>query len=195
MFNAPDGLLPVTRRLATELESEYKLQAIVISDPSYGSCDTVDIDAQRLGADVAFHIGHTVTVKKFGKITYAIDAFDDISFEEVVLKSEELLRTRRFNSVGLVAFAQHLQELQSVSRILERDGFKALIGKGMGQLHDGQVFGCEFYPAYNVRDKVDAMFLLGPSMFHAIGLCLSTGKPTYMLDPYQNEVIDVQKTV
>ena len=97
--------------------------------------------------------------------------------------------------MGLVAFAQHLQELQSVSRILERDGFKTMIGKGMGQLHDGQVFGCEFYPAYNVRDKVDAMFLLGPSMFHAIGLCLSTGKPTYMLDPYQNEVIDVQKTV
>ncbi len=194
VFNAPDGLLPVTRRLASELESEYKLQAIVISDPSYGSCDTVDIDAQRLGADVAFHIGHTVTVRKFGKITYSIDAFDDVPFEQVVLIAEEQLHAQKFSAVGLVAFAQHLQELQNVSEILERDGFKAVIGKGMGQLHDGQVFGCEFYPAYNIRDKVDAMFLLGPSMFHAIGLCLSTGKPTYMLDPYQNEVTDVQKT-
>lgn len=194
VFNAPDGLLPVTRRLATELESEYNLQAIVISDPSYGSCDTVDADAQRLGADVAFHIGHTVTVKKFGKITYAIDAFDDIPFDQVTLNLEKVLRARKFASVGLVAFAQHLSELQKVSQILERDGFGALIGKGMGQLHDGQVFGCEFYPAYNIKDKVDAMILLGPSMFHAIGLCLSTGKPTFMLDPYQNEVTDVQKT-
>ena len=138
----------------------------------------MDTDAQRLGADVAFHIGHTVTVQKFGKITYAIDAFDDISFEQVVLNAEEQLRNRKFSAVGLVAFAQHLQELHNVSEILERDGFKAVIGKGVGQLHDGQVFGCEFYPAYNIRDKVDAMFLLGPSMFHAIGLCLSTGKPT-----------------
>ena len=193
-FNAPDGLLSVTRKLARELESEYNLHAIVISDPSYGSCDTVDMDALRLGAEVAFHIGHTVTVKKFGKITYAIDAFDDVSFDQVAINAEDVLRSMNFKSVGLVAFAQHLQELRKVAQILEKDGFTALVGKGMGQLHDGQVFGCEFYPAYNIKDKVDAMFLLGPSMFHAIGLCLSTGKPTYMLDPYQNEVIDVQKT-
>ncbi|MDG6923374.1 MAG: diphthamide biosynthesis enzyme Dph2 [Nitrososphaerota archaeon] len=193
-FNAPDGLLPLTRRIALELETEYNLSAIVISDPSYGSCDTVDTDAQRLGAEVAFHIGHTVTVKKFGKITYAIDAFDDVSFDRVTTNAGEVLRSRNFKSVGLVAFAQHLQELPKVAGILERDGFVAVIGKGLGQLHDGQIFGCEFYPAHNIRDKVDAMFLLGPSMFHAIGLCLSTGKPTYMLDPYQNEVIDVQKT-
>lgn len=36
--------------------------------------------------------------------------------------------------------------------------------------------------------------MLGQSMFHAIGVSLSTGKPTYMLDPYANEIIDVQKT-
>jgi len=193
VFNAPDGLLPQTRRLSSELESEYKLQSIVISDPTYGSCDTVDIDAQRLGADIAFHIGHNYTVKKFGKLTYSIDAFDDIIFDKAVLNAEEQLRARNFSSVGLVAFAQHLNQLQNVSQILEKDGFTTLVGKGMGQLHDGQIFGCEFYPAYNIRDKVDAMLLLGQSMFHAIGLCLSTGKPTFILDPYENEAIDVQK--
>jgi 2-(3-amino-3-carboxypropyl)histidine synthase len=194
VFNAPDGLLPQTRRMASELESEHKLQAIVISDPTYGSCDTVDADAQRLGAEVAFHIGHNVTVKKFGKITYSIDAIDDISFDSAALNAEKQLRARGFSTVGLVAFAQHVQELQNVSEILHRDGFKPIIGKGMGQLHDGQIFGCEFYPAYNIRERVDAMILLGASMFHAIGLCLSTGKPTFMLDPYENEVIDVQST-
>lgn len=193
-FNAPDGLLGQARELAIELESKYGLQAIMISDPTYGSCDTVDIDAQRVGADVAFHIGHNVTVKRLGKITYSIDAFDDISFHDAVVDAEKKLRDKRISTVGIVAFAQHYPELHRVSEQLEKDGFEVLIGKGMGQLHDGQVFGCEFYPAFNIRDKVGAMLLLGQSMFHAIGLCLSTGRPTLMLDPYLSEGVDVQKT-
>ncbi len=194
VFNAPDGLLSQTRKLASDLESKYKLQAIVISDPTYGSCDTVDIDAQRLGAQVAFHVGHNVTVKKFGKITYSIDAYDDILFDKAILSAEKELKALNYNTVGLVAFAQHVNELDSASKILGRDGFKTVVGKGMGQLQDGQIFGCEFYPAFNIRDRVDAMILLGHSMFHAIGLCLSTGKPTFMLDPYENQAINVQKT-
>jgi 2-(3-amino-3-carboxypropyl)histidine synthase len=194
VFNAPDGLLRETREVAHELEREVAgLQAIVIADPTYGSCDTVDVDAQRLGADLAFHIGHNVTVKKFGKITYSIDAIDDVSFRPVAEKASEVLKERKIRTVGLATFAQHLQELPVVSEILGKNGITAIVGKGMGQLHDGQIFGCEFYPAFNIREKADAMVLLGSSMFHALGLSLSTGKPTFMLDPYQNEVIDVSE--
>ncbi|MDA4130845.1 MAG: diphthamide biosynthesis enzyme Dph2 [Thaumarchaeota archaeon] len=193
VFNAPDGLLGLTRTKAQELEKKYDLQAIVIADPTYGSCDTVDMDAQRLGADLAFHVGHNVTIKKFGKITYSVDAFDDVSFAAVSEKLSELLRVKGVKIIGLVAFAQHLHEIENVSKILKKNGITAIVGKGMGQLHDGQIFGCEFYPAFNIREKVEVMVLLGQSMFHAIGLSLSTAKPTLMLDPYQNEVIDVEK--
>jgi 2-(3-amino-3-carboxypropyl)histidine synthase len=195
VFNAPDGLLPATRALAQELERDYPgLESIVISDPTYGSCDTVDVDAQRLGADLAFHIGHNVIVKRFGKLTFAIDAFDDVSFDRVALKAATQLKDRGFFSVGLVAFAQHINEISHASRIFEESGLKTIVGKGMGQLRDGQIFGCEFYPAFNIRNEVDAMALLGQSMFHAIGLALSSGKPTFMLDPYGEEVVDVQST-
>jgi 2-(3-amino-3-carboxypropyl)histidine synthase len=194
VFNAPDGLLRETRAIAQELESSHGLQAIVIADPTYGSCDTVDVDAQRLGADLAFHVGHNVTVKKFGKITYSIDAKDDVSFARVAESASEVLRSKGLKRAGLATFAQHLDELKTVTEVLEKNGISALVGKGLGQLHDGQIFGCEFYPAYNIRENVDVMLLLGQSMFHALGLCLSTGKPTYMLDPYMNEVIDVGNT-
>lgn len=193
VFNAPDGILRETRDFAQELEKRMGLQAIVIADPTYGSCDTVDVDAQRLGADLAFHIGHNVTVKKFGKITYSIDAVDDVSFREVAAKASKVMIGKGIATVGLATFAQHLQELPIVSEVLRNSGIVTMVGKGMGQLHDGQIFGCEFYPAFNIRDKVDAMLLLGSSMFHALGLNLSTGKTTFMLDPYQNEVIDVSE--
>jgi 2-(3-amino-3-carboxypropyl)histidine synthase len=195
IFNAPDGLLRTTRELGFKLEKEFPgLESIVIADPAYGSCDTVDIDAQRLGGDMAFHIGHTVTVQKFGKITYSIDAYDDVGFDNVAIKACDIFRERNFSRIGLVTFAQHLRELETVRKIFEDNQIQVTIGRGLGQLHDGQIFGCEFYPAYNIRDKVDAMAMLGQSMFHAIGLALSTSKPTFILDPYANEVQDVQKT-
>ena len=75
--------------------------------------------------------------------------------------------------------------------VLENGGVNVKIGKGKGQLNDGQVFGCEFYPAMEVKDVVDANVFMGQSNFHASGLALSTNKTTYVLDPYFNEVRDV----
>jgi 2-(3-amino-3-carboxypropyl)histidine synthase len=194
VFNAPDGLLQQTRTLAKQLEAEHEgLEAIIVADPTYGSCDTVDLEAQRVGADIAFHIGHNVIIQKFGKITYTIDAHDDISFDHVARKAIDGLLQAGVASVGLCTFAQHIREIPKIKQIFDENGIKAVVGKGMGQLHDGQIFGCEFYPGYVIKNEVQAMILLGQSMFHGIGLCLSTGRATYMLDPYFDTVIEVQK--
>ncbi|TLX84135.1 MAG: diphthamide biosynthesis enzyme Dph2, partial [Thaumarchaeota archaeon] len=67
------------------------------------------------------------------------------------------------------------------------------IGKGKGQLNDGQVFGCEFYPVMETKDIVEANVFLGQSNFHAAGIALSTNKPTYILDPYFNEMREVSE--
>jgi 2-(3-amino-3-carboxypropyl)histidine synthase len=193
VLNAPDGLLKITRSLANDLEKRNPgLETILVADPTYGSCDTVDLDAQRLMADIAFHVGHNITLPKLGKISYNVDVWDDIEFEAVAAKAIDLFKSNGIKSVGLVSFAQYLRSIGRVSAIFEESGVKTLVGKGLGQLHNGQIFGCEFYPAYNIREKVDAMAMLGQSMFHALGLCLSIGKPSYMLDPHMNEVTDVQ---
>jgi len=70
-------------------------------------------------------------------------------------------------------------------------GVNVKIGKGKGQLNDGQVFGCEFYPASELKKEVDAYVFLGQSNFHAAGIALSTNLPTFVLDPYFNEVREV----
>jgi 2-(3-amino-3-carboxypropyl)histidine synthase len=81
--------------------------------------------------------------------------------------------------------------MDKVNEILSNGGIQVEIGKGKGQLNDGQVFGCEFYPATQLKDKVDAYVFLGQSNFHAAGIALSTNMPTYVLDPYFNEVREV----
>ena len=81
--------------------------------------------------------------------------------------------------------------MDKVEKILTKNGINVKIGKGKGQLNDGQVFGCEFYPASELKKEVDAYVFLGQSNFHAAGIALSTNLPTFVLDPYFNEVREV----
>jgi 2-(3-amino-3-carboxypropyl)histidine synthase len=117
-----------------------------------------------------------------------IDAFDDISFEKIAEKCVNILKGK---TISLITDSQHLHQIEPVKKILETGGIKVKIGKGKGQLNDGQVFGCEFYPASETKDVVDANVFLGQSNFHAAGIALSTNKPTYVLDPYFNEIREV----
>ena len=117
-----------------------------------------------------------------------IDAFDDISFDSVLPKAIEILKGK---TVSLITDSQHLHQVEAVRKKLEKEGIIVKIGKGKGQLNDGQVFGCEFYPAVEVKQEVNANLFLGQSNFHAAGVALSTKVRTYILDPYFNEVRDV----
>jgi len=127
-------------------------------------------------------------LKIFEKNVIMIDAFDDISFDKVTKKCIELVRGK---TISLITDSQHLHQIESVKKILEENGIDVKIGKGKGQLNDGQVFGCEFYPATETMDKVDANVFLGQSNFHAAGVALATNRPTFILDPYFNEIQEI----
>ncbi|MDC8437840.1 MAG: diphthamide biosynthesis enzyme Dph2 [Candidatus Nitrosotenuis sp.] len=187
-LNGPEGILPKVQETAVNIMSRFGIPAYVIADTTWGSCDINSNSAKILSAEILFNIGHTISMQSFGDNVIMIDAFDDISFESVTKKCTDILRGK---TVSLVTDSQHLNQIESVKNILEGNGVIVKIGKGMGQLNDGQVFGCEFYPALEVRDQVDANVFMGQSNFHAAGLALSTNLPTFILDPYFNEVRDV----
>jgi 2-(3-amino-3-carboxypropyl)histidine synthase len=120
-----------------------------------------------------------------------INAFDDITFDRVARKCALELKSKNYNSISLVTDSQHLNQITRVREVFEEFGYQVIIGRGKGQLNDAQVFGCEFYPAYNVQSLVDAYIFLGQSTFHSVGVAISTEKPTYMLDPYFEDYSDV----
>lgn len=187
-LNAPDGLLPKVQDTASNIMKRFGIPAYVLADATWGSCDLNTSGAKVLGVEVLFNIGHTISMDNLGTNIVMIDAFDDISFEKIAKKSIEMLKGK---TISLITDSQHLHEIESVQKILEDGGIKVKIGKGKGQLNDGQVFGCEFYPAMEIKDQVDVNVFLGQSNFHAAGIALSTDKPTYVLDPYFNEIREV----
>ena len=187
-LNGPDGLLPKVQDLALKIGKKFGIPAYLLADTTWGTCDLNSIGAEILNAEILFNIGHTNRLETFEKNVIMIDAFDDISFDKVTKKCIELVKGK---TISLITDSQHLHQIDPVKKMLEENGVSVKIGKGKGQLNDGQVFGCEFYPATETVDKIDANVFLGQSNFHAAGVALATNKPTYILDPYFNEIREI----
>ncbi len=187
-LNGPDGILPQVQETAIKISEKFGIPTYVLADTTWGTCDMNSMGSKVLGADIQFNIGHTINTEVYEKNLILIDAFDDVEFDSVAKKCTELLKGK---IISLVTDSQHLHQVDKVEKIFTEKGITVKIGKGKGQLNDGQVFGCEFYPASELKKEVDAYVFLGQSNFHASGIALSTNLPTYVLDPYFNEVREV----
>ena len=187
-LNGPDGILPKVQDLALKIGKKFGIPAYLLADTTWGSCDLNSIGGKILNAEIQFNIGHTNKLDVLEKNVIMIDAYDDVPFDKVVIKCIDLLKGK---TVSLITDSQHLHQIESVKNMLEKNNVGVKIGKGKGQLNDGQVFGCEFYPASETMGDVDANVFLGQSNFHAAGVALATNKPTYILDPYFNEVREI----
>ena len=187
-LNGPDGLLPKVQDLTLRIGKKYGIPAYLLADTTWGTCDLNSNGAKVLNAEILFNIGHTSSMETFEENVIMIDAFDDISFDNVTEKCIKLLQGK---TISLITDSQHLNQIESIKNTLEGNGVDVKIGKGKGQLNDGQVFGCEFYPATETIDDVDANVFLGQSNFHAAGVAMATNKPTYILDPYFNEIREI----
>ena len=189
-LNGPEGIVARLQEIAEGIEEAFHIPAYIIGDACWGSCDLNTHAADLLGADILFNIGHTIGIRATGKKVVMIDAYDDISFDRVARKCASELRDH-YRTVSLLTDSQHLNQIPLVKKIFEEYGYEIIIGRGKGQLSDAQVFGCEFYPAHYLQEKVDAYMFLGQSMFHSAGIAMSTERPTYMLDPYFQEYSEV----
>lgn len=187
-LNGPDGILPQVQEMAISIEQKFNIPAYVLADTTWGTCDLNSNGSKVLGAEIQFNIGHTINTESLEKNLVLIDAFDNVEFDSVARKCPEILKGK---TISLVTDSQHLHQVDKVKKILTENGIKVKIGKGKGQLNDGQVFGCEFYPATALKKEVDAYVFLGQSNFHAAGIALSTNLPTFILDPYFNEVREI----
>jgi 2-(3-amino-3-carboxypropyl)histidine synthase len=191
-LNGPEGLIPKLQDAADHITEKFGIEAYVIGDTCWGSCDLNTHAADMLGADILFNIGHTIAIETFGDKVVMIGAFDDISFDSVATKCAKELQGK-YKTISVLTDSQHLHQIESVKKIFENHGYNVIIGRGKGQLRDAQVFGCEFYPAYNIQKQVDAYIFLGQSMFHSASVAMSTEKPTFMLDPYFEEYSQVNE--
>jgi 2-(3-amino-3-carboxypropyl)histidine synthase len=192
LLQLPEGLKTEAPHLASVIEETGAIP-IVSTDPCYGACDLAVSEAKILGAELIVHYGHTpLTIHTEVPVVY-FEARAKISIKEAL--TEALTYLESWNKIGLITTVQHLHKLKEAKNILETNGKTVFVGDTDQAKYSGQVIGCDFGSARSVSKNVEAYVFVGGGRFHAMGVALSTGKPTIIADPYERRAYSIQDEV
>ena len=186
----PEGLKPEATRLAKIIEKTGALP-IISADPCYGACDLATAEAERLGIDLIVHFGHSKLMKHEQVPTVYVEARATVAVAEVLEKAVPLLS--KYGKIGLATTVQHVQTLDEAREVLVRAGKTVVVGDTGRVNYSGQVIGCDYSNVRSVANGVDAFLFVGGGRFHALGIALSTSKPTVIADPYENRVYSINE--
>jgi 2-(3-amino-3-carboxypropyl)histidine synthase len=190
LIQLPEGLKPYGPRLARAVEKTGALP-IVSADPCYGACDLATAEAESLGVDLIIHYGHAKLLRHGRVPTIYVEARATIKVDDAVEKA--LPSLDKWRRIGLATTVQHVQTLDNAKEILLHAGKTVVIGDAGNMNHPGQVVGCDYSNAKSIANDVEAFLFIGGGRFHALGVALSTSKPTIVADPYEKKVFSVDE--
>jgi len=190
LIQMPQGLKPKATKIAKIVEKVGAL-ALISADPCYGACDIATTEAADLGADLVIHFGHSKLVKHESVPTIYVETRALANVNEALEKALPLLGS--YSKIGLVTSVQHLQTLDETRKFLVRSGKTVIIGEAGHVGYAGQVIGCDYSNVRSIVGEVEAYLFVGGGIFHALGIALSTSKPTIVVDPYDNRAFSVSE--
>lgn len=190
LIQFPEGLKPEATRIAKIVEKSGVLP-IISADPCYGACDLATAEAESLGVDMIIHYGHSKLVKYERVPTIYVEARTTLNVNAAVEKALPMLE--KWQRIGLATTVQHVQTLDEVRETLILAGKTVAIGDTRRLSYPGQVIGCDYSNAISIAKDVEAFLFVGGGQFHALGVALSTSKPTIVADPYDNTAFSVNK--
>lgn len=192
LIQLPEGLKPEAPRLARLIEKTGAL-AIVSANPCYGACDLAIAEAESLGVDLIIHFGHAKLLRFERVPTIYVEVRAAVKMDDIITKALPLLE--KWQKIGLATTVQHVQTLDSVKEILLQAGKTVVIGDAGRMNYPGQVIGCDYSNAKSVAKEVEAFLFVGGGRFHALGVALSTSKPTIVADPYEKRTYSIDEEV
>jgi 2-(3-amino-3-carboxypropyl)histidine synthase len=190
LIQLPEGLKPEASYLAKMVE-KLGVLPIVSADPCYGACDLATAEAESLGVDLLIHYGHAKLLKYERVPTIYVEARATMNVDDAVEKALPMLE--KWQKIGLTTTVQHVQMLDNVREILLHVGKTVVIGDAGRLNYPGQVVGCDYSNAKSVAKDVEAFLFIGGGQFHALGVALSTSKPTVVADPYEKRAYSADK--
>ena len=190
LLQLPEGLKPEGPRLAAIAQKAGALP-IISADPCYCACDLAIDEAERLAVDLIIHFGHARMLKHEKIPTIYVEARATVTVDEAVEQAIPLLKDWR--RVGLATTVQHIQLLDQVRESLVRAGKTVVVGDAGRISYVGQVTGCNYTNVRSIADEVDAFLFVGGGRFHALGIALSTSKPTIIADPYVGSAYSISQ--
>jgi len=190
LIQLPEGLKPQALHITKTIE-KFGALPIVSADPCYGACDLATAEAEGLNADLLIHYGHAKLLKYERVPTIYVEARATLNVNNAV--TEALPKLKNWQRIGLATTVQHVQTLDEAKEILLHAQKIVVIGDAGRLNYPGQVIGCDYSNAKSIAKDVDAFLFVGGGKFHALGVALSTSRPTVVADPYENRAYSVDK--
>jgi 2-(3-amino-3-carboxypropyl)histidine synthase len=135
------------------------------------------------------HYGHSKMAKHERFPTVYVEARSALNVTSAIEKATPILD--KWRKLGLVTTVQHVQALDEIRETLTRKGKIVVLGDTGHLSYPGQVTGCDYSNAISIAKDVEAFLFIGGGRFHAIGVALSTMKPTVIADPFDNTTSQV----
>jgi 2-(3-amino-3-carboxypropyl)histidine synthase len=190
LIQLPEGLKSEASRLAKIVEKVGALP-IISADPCYGACDLATSEAESLDADLIVHYGHAKLLKYEKVPTIYIEARATINVAEAVERALPLMEN--WHKIGLTTTVQHVQTIDEAKEMLIRAGKIVMVGDAGRLNYPGQVVGCNYSNAKSIAGDVEGFLFIGGGRFHALGLAISTFKPTVVADPYEKRAYSIDE--
>lgn len=194
LLQFPEGLKYFSTSLVSNLRKALPdVEFIISGEPSWGACDIAEDEARILNVDLIVHFGHTPYTWYYPKFpTVFIPAESNIEIsEELINKAKEILTKYHPKKISLSATIQHVKLLKKIKQYFQE--YEVEIGKPSNPfMENGQILGCDYKA---IPRDVDVHINISGGKFHAIGIGLTTGKPTINIDPYSNEVKDLTEEI
>lgn len=188
----PEGLKTRAKEIAEKIENKTNAKTLVFIDPIFGACMLADGTAKKLGCDLLVHFGHSRFYQETMPTVF-VPVFYEIpqkQIEQTATKIAAELQKQKIKKIGLAGTIQYLPTLPKIKKALEQKGFVVKIGKG-NNVSDGQVLGCNYSSPLSAIKEVDATVYIGDGRFHPIGIVLSTNKPVFTIEPFEQELKEI----
>lgn len=190
LLQLPEGLKKEAFNLVSLIKKNTNSEVVVSGEPCWGACDIALDEAKNLKADLIILYGHAPFMKINFPILY-IEARYEADIESLIRKS--LRELKDCSKIGLVCSVQHMHQLETAKKILQENNKEIFIPPKKGfAFYPGQVLGCEYNGLKLIKDKFDAILVIGND-FHALGAALAIPKKVILIDPFNKEVYSMDK--
>ncbi len=197
LLQVPDGLKPLSGKIAECIRRATGAEVLIHSDSVFGACDLHLDKVSVLKPDLVVHLGHTpyppelADGRRVPDIVVFDPAFHACSVpKELAEEAAQALSRYGVRRVSVVGSIQHVRLLPEVASALRAAGLDAQVPRGSPPFFlDGQVIGCDYRVA--LRSGADGFVFVGGGLFHGLGLYLASLKPVVKVDPYTLKVEDL----
>ena len=176
LIQFPEGMQIYAEEIVDNLKD---FNVFISANPCYGACD-IEVYPDML----TIQFGHSkIPNIKYPENIIFVEAFSNASFDKAL--NSFLKKITDCKNVGILASVQHIKAINEVRAFLQEQNIRTFIGKGDSRItYPGQVLGCNFSAAREIKNNVDCFILLGTGEFHALGAKIVSGKNVFVLDPY-----------